>query len=417
MTRIENSAKLKRLTRIEQYAFIYCRSLTSIDLSECVKLTKIERYAFRCCDAMRSVRLPDSVTEIGMGTFFSCFSLKDVAIPCKVTVISHSLLRRCKSLQHIRIPPNVTKIEEVAFGDCTSLKSLTFAPQGECSVKFLGSNFLGDTNLKTFTLPSSVTSMAVDALDYLCNPKMIRILLPWGQTEDGPFQSQQYPQFFVKCYPKLVLTMAFVLLQRAGKACGVPLHRMHKCDDAYTPTAAELVNVLVALLESTEFAIPKYDAPDVEDSDDNAADSEGSVDPDDSSLAGDNDPRDDDDSDHSDWDPDDSIDEDSRDSEGPEDPDSLDDAQDSDHAEPKPDDCIDHDNSAEDHHDRVVTQAIYLLLKTFPSEFFGNGGDHHQVMDVHSVDAASAVDPLGANISASPRDPPEEEGSTAHRSC
>jgi BspA type Leucine rich repeat region (6 copies) len=400
LTTIENLSKVKRLVSLPMLAFYGCNSLTSIDLGGCVKLFKIEPCAFCSCIALRSIRLPDSVRIIGNGAFFLCDALKDVTIPCKVTVISEDLLFGCHSLLRIHVPLNVTEIQPSAFARCTSLRTLTFAPEGECRVGHLGSYFLDDTNVKTFTLPSSVISVAVDAFDDRWNK--IRILLPWGLTEDGPFQSKPHSQHDGRGYPKLVLTIAFVLLQRAGIACGVPIHHMHRGKENLL-TATDLVNVLTALMESTRFTIPRDDPPDDADSDDNTAGSEGSVDPDDSSLAEDNDPLDHEDSDHSDWDAEDSLD-DSSDSEEPEDSDSLD----SDNAEPKPEDCIDHDYSAEDHCDRVLTQAIFLLLKTFPSEFFGNGGDH-QAMDVHPNDAVSATDPVSAKNSTSPRNHLEEE--------
>jgi BspA type Leucine rich repeat region (6 copies) len=236
LTVIENASAMERLTTIQNRTFYSLGSLTSLDLSGCVTLTTVEGFAFNDCLALESVRLPDSVVSIGAGAFESCTHLEDFTIPSGVTSISPSTFAYCKSLKCIHIPANVASIHDGAFQGCKSLMTMTFAPDGECALVYLGSSFIdGCKSLKTFSLPPSVMDIHIDAFRLFSN----RILLPWGQFEDGPGPPA------TGVYP--MLTMAFVLLQRAGRDCGIPLHRLHS-DNERTPTAVDLVNLLTALM-------------------------------------------------------------------------------------------------------------------------------------------------------------------------
>jgi BspA type Leucine rich repeat region (6 copies) len=248
LTRIENLSILDRITTIPTQCFQGCEFLTTIDLGGSVMLTSIDEAAFFECHALRSIRLPDSVREIGKHAFRNCTALEEFTIPSKVTVIEEAFFFGCKSLQHIHIPASVAKFGVEAFA-LTALRSMSFAPVDECTLEYLDSDFMSGCNgLETFRLPPSVTNAPFDAFNHFPN----RILLPWGKFENGPFQC--LPQRRHKhAFPVPVLTMAFILLQRAGRSCGIPVHRMHKCADAYTPTSAELVDLLSALMASPEF--------------------------------------------------------------------------------------------------------------------------------------------------------------------
>jgi BspA type Leucine rich repeat region (6 copies) len=238
LTHIENMSELKLLRTIPRCAFFASSSLTSIDLSGCAMLSCIGNNAFWGCGALESVHLPDSLTEIGPAAFGKCYSLRNIAIPTGVTEIHHSTFACCSSLERIQIPASASSIGRHAFYKCASLKSLTFAPEGECTLKYLGKEFiLGCKELEMFVLPSSVVSMESGAFTGFSN----RIQLPWEQYEDLPGDSDRAD------YP--VLTMAFVLLQRAGKKCGIPIcHESH--NDDHTPTVDDLTNLLMAVMAS-----------------------------------------------------------------------------------------------------------------------------------------------------------------------
>lgn len=62
-----------------------------------------------------SVVIPDSVTKIGMFSFFKCEDLVHVAIPVSVTEIGPVAFGGCTNLADITIPDSVTFIGEGAF--------------------------------------------------------------------------------------------------------------------------------------------------------------------------------------------------------------------------------------------------------------------------------------------------------------
>ena len=108
-------------------------------------VTKIKDYAFAGCDSLTSVTIPSSVTEVGEGAFISCTSLASITIPDSVTTIGDYALYNCDLLTSITIPSSVTTIGSYAFADCYSLTSVTIPS----SVISIGSNaFVGCTSLK-----------------------------------------------------------------------------------------------------------------------------------------------------------------------------------------------------------------------------------------------------------------------------
>ena len=113
----------KPVTRIGDYAFWDCSSLTSIKIPNSV--TSIGDDAFYDCRGLTSVNIPDSVTSIGAYAFLGCSSLTDIEIPNGVTGIGRSAFCRCSSLMSIEIPDSVTSIGDYAFELCSSLTSIT----------------------------------------------------------------------------------------------------------------------------------------------------------------------------------------------------------------------------------------------------------------------------------------------------
>ena len=69
------------VTSIGDYAFSYCRSLTSVTIPDSV--TSIGDYAFYTCESLTSVAIGNGVTSIGSYAFYSCDSLTSVY--CKPT--------------------------------------------------------------------------------------------------------------------------------------------------------------------------------------------------------------------------------------------------------------------------------------------------------------------------------------------
>mgnify|MGYP000263093051 CR=1 FL=1 len=119
------------VTSIGANAFEWCRSLTSIALSNSV--TSIGERAFLLCSRLTSITIPNSVVSIENRAFSDCRSLTSIVIPDSVTSIGHWAFYGCASLKSIVLPDSVTSIGRNAFDGCSSLKSIII-PEGVISV-------------------------------------------------------------------------------------------------------------------------------------------------------------------------------------------------------------------------------------------------------------------------------------------
>ena len=171
------------VTSIGDYAFKDCGSLKSMTIPNSV--TSIGTYTFNNCSSLTSIIIPDSVTEIGEQAFLSCSGLTSVTIPNSITSIGIYTFKYCSSLTSVTIPDSVTLIGDYAFACCSSLKAFygkfasadnrcliidgvlnSFAPAElteyvipDSVTSIGGQAFLEYSNLKSITIPNSVTSI------------------------------------------------------------------------------------------------------------------------------------------------------------------------------------------------------------------------------------------------------------------
>ncbi len=203
------------VTSIGSSAFSYCTSLTSIDVAAdnanyCSvdgvlfnkdkttlvaypgggpstytipnSVTRIGNYAFSGCRSLTSVTIPNSVTSIGERAFSYCSSLTSVTIPNSVTSIGDGAFARCTSLTSITIGNSVTSIGDEAFFGCTSLTSVTIGN----SVTSIGEGaFYGCTSLTSVTIPNSVTSIGGGAFEYCSS--LTSVTIPNSVTSIGAY--------------------------------------------------------------------------------------------------------------------------------------------------------------------------------------------------------------------------------------
>ncbi len=142
------------VTRIGDYAFLDCTSLTSVTMPNSV--TSIGKYAFNNCNSLTRVSIPDSVRTIGLGAFISCINLTNVTLPNSLTYLGPSAFDNCVSLPSVTIPNGVSSIEGATFKSCTALTSLTIPN----SVTKIGASAFADcASLTSIIIPEGVTTI------------------------------------------------------------------------------------------------------------------------------------------------------------------------------------------------------------------------------------------------------------------
>ena len=127
------------------------------------KVTKIGDYAFYCCNTLTSITIPGSVTSIGRSAFSSCYALTSITIPDSVISIDYGAFNSCSALTSITIPDSVTLIGDNAFDGCYGLTSVIIG-NGVTSIGSWAFHYC--IALTSITIPDGVTSIGKKAFYY-----------------------------------------------------------------------------------------------------------------------------------------------------------------------------------------------------------------------------------------------------------
>jgi hypothetical protein len=146
------------VTEIGDFAFFYCKELTSVTIPSGVKA--LGKDAFGSCDLLASIKIPNSVTSIGDYAFRGDISLTSVILPNGVKSIGEHAFTGCTALSTVTIPQTVTSIGANAFYKCKSLTS-AIIPNGVTSIE--DGTFYNCVKLTSVTLPDDITSIGANA--------------------------------------------------------------------------------------------------------------------------------------------------------------------------------------------------------------------------------------------------------------
>jgi len=134
------------------FGAFFSSNLSSVNIPDSV--TSIEYAAFSNTSLI-SVTVPDSVTSIGESIFSFCRSLTSVIIGNSVTKISNSAFSNCTSLTSVTIGKNVTSIGREAFNGCSSLTNIII-PKNVTSIDW--GAFINCKNLASVTFQGAIDS-------------------------------------------------------------------------------------------------------------------------------------------------------------------------------------------------------------------------------------------------------------------
>jgi len=159
------TANITTATKISEYAFYGCDSLTSVIIGDNVR--SIGEDAFRDCSSLTSISIPDGVTSIGDYAFSNCDSLTSIEVNRNNTAYKSidgnlytkdgkTLLQYAigKTATTFTVPDGVTSIGDRAFYSCDSLTSVTI---NGGSIGYRA--FSGCDNLTSVVIGDSVTSI------------------------------------------------------------------------------------------------------------------------------------------------------------------------------------------------------------------------------------------------------------------
>lgn len=143
---------LGNITELGKYAFYYCKSLESVDLSSLTY--PIWSYAFQGCSSLTDVKLNDSMTYLSSQAFNSCTSLTSIVLPSKLNTIDSGAFAG-SGLTSIDIPDTVTNIGDYAFQN-TKITDVVL-PSGLKALR--RDSFNGCSNLKTVKVTGPLPSV------------------------------------------------------------------------------------------------------------------------------------------------------------------------------------------------------------------------------------------------------------------
>jgi hypothetical protein len=141
-------------------------AVTIPDTINGLPVNSIADTAFSQCTSITAVTIPNSVTNLGIQSFWNCSSLTNVTIGNGVTRIANNAFYDCISLTSVTIPNSVASIGNYAFYDCSSLINVTI-PNSVTSIGMYA--FSQCTSLATVTIGNGVTNIGQWAFSYCTN--------------------------------------------------------------------------------------------------------------------------------------------------------------------------------------------------------------------------------------------------------
>jgi hypothetical protein len=111
------------VSRIGYGAFFSCAALTNISIPNSV--TELGSFAFGF-SGLINLTIPESVITLGPYLFYWCRSLESVTVPSSVTLIPSGAFFFCTALTSITLPETISSMEGAVFYYCYNLRAVHF---------------------------------------------------------------------------------------------------------------------------------------------------------------------------------------------------------------------------------------------------------------------------------------------------
>ena len=140
----------------------------------------LQNYLFKNNKTLQHIELPDTIWDVGLGTFQNCSNLNFVKLPANITVLYEYTFKDCTALKSITLPDTLIEIrsdcfrnsglESIDFPDSlTDIWQYTFESCKNLSTVNLNKvEYIGDmafqncTNLKAIELPETLKDFGQD---------------------------------------------------------------------------------------------------------------------------------------------------------------------------------------------------------------------------------------------------------------
>ena len=141
-SKITISNKEYTVTNIDEYAFSYCETITSVTIPG--SITTIGNDAFNNCTSLLSVTIPGNVSKIGNNAFKDCTKLTMVTLNEGLVEIGWNAFANCKNLITLSVPKSVMRIGSHAFEGIANVNYKGYASGKPWDAKTINGTIEGD---------------------------------------------------------------------------------------------------------------------------------------------------------------------------------------------------------------------------------------------------------------------------------
>lgn len=177
---------------IEENAFLFCKSLKEITLSEGVE--ELGDYPFQWCSGLAKITLPASLAKVSRNPFLCCEKLSEIVIAegnTALEMVNGCLIRKedmavvccpqALKAKNLEFPAGIRTVEGSAFAHCKSIEEVTF---GDGLEEIRVSAFRQCKKLKRVVLPASITYIDRTAFDLNDVKKTVFVVTPGSYAEN-----------------------------------------------------------------------------------------------------------------------------------------------------------------------------------------------------------------------------------------